>query len=203
MKNLTLLFVLSIVSLCSSLAMRAQTTPTPPVNTQSSQTNTYKFPDSKTRVKRYVNSIVGVGALAGTIASATIQQINNEPSEWKKTKNGFARRLGSNFGQNLIKQTTLYGLSEAFKQDSEYQKCSCKGILRRVGHALKYGFVSPNRQGKEVFSPAKIVSPFVANIAAVEIWYPKRYSIKDGLRSGTYSFGFSVGFNLIKEFIFK
>ena len=186
--------------------MRAQATQTPTVNptpSQSPQTNTYQFPDSKTRFKRYVNSVVGVGALAGTIVGATFQQINNEPAEWKKTKNGFARRVGSNFGQNTIKQTTLYGLSEAFKQDSEYQKCSCKSILKRVGHALKYGFVSPNRQGKEVFSPAKIVSPFVANVAAVKLWYPDRFSVKDGMRSGTYSFGFSVGFNLIKEFIFK
>ena len=201
MKNLTLIFFISVSFLCFSFVTQAQTQPSnPPSNSQS---NTYQFPDTKTRFKRYLKDTVGIGALGGAIIGSTFQQINNQPPEWQKTKKGFARRFGSNFGQNAIEQTTLYGLSEAFRQDSEYQKCNCKGVLRRVGHALKFGFVARNRQGNDVFSPAKVISPFVANVAAVKLWYPERYSYKDGMRSGAYSLGFSVGFNLIKEFIFK
>lgn len=172
-------------------------------DTAASQKTAYKFPDAKKRFRRYLNDTVGVGALIGTGIGATFEQIDNTPPEWKKNGSGFARRLGSNFGTNAIEQTTQYGLSEVFKQDQEYQKCDCKKFANRVGYALKSGFTAKNKNGKTVFSPPKVVSPFVANVAAVKLWYPDRFTVQDGLRRGTYSVAFNAGFNLIQEFIFK
>jgi len=162
-----------------------------------------RFPDPRIRFLRYLNDSFGVSALIGTAIGATFQQVGNQPPEWKKTTNGFVRRLGSNYGQNVIEQTTLYGLSEVFRQDQKYQKCDCTGLVARAGHSLKSGFTAKDRSGKTVFSPPKIISPFVSNIAAVKLWYPKRYSVKDGMRTGAYGLLFNTGFNLIQEFIFK
>ncbi|MDI1241721.1 MAG: hypothetical protein PSX80_07350 [bacterium] len=147
--------------------------------------------------------MAGPEALIGAGIGAAFQQIDNNPPEWKRTTGGFGRRLASNLGQNAIEQTTLYGISEAFRQDYGYRKCDCKKALPRTGHSLLSGFTAIDRRGKKVFSPGKIASPFVSNLAAVKLWYPERYSAKDGLRQGAYGLGFNVGFNLIREFIFK
>lgn len=165
--------------------------------------SSYTFPNSEKRFKRFVNEVAGPEAFVGSGIGATFQQIGNNPPEWKRTAAGFGRRFASNLGQNAIEQATLYGLSEAFRQDYGYRKCDCKKPLPRMGHALFSGFTAYDRRGKKVVSPGKIVSPFVSNVAAVELWYPERYSVKDGLRQGAYSLGFNVGFNLIREFIFK
>lgn len=170
---------------------------------QAKSASAYQFPTAEKRFRRYLNDTVGVGALIGTAVGAVFQQIDNDPPEWKKTGKGFARRFGSNFGQNAIEQTTQYGLSEVFRQDQKYQKCDCRGFSRRTIYALKSGFTARTRTGKTVFSPPKVVSPFVGSVAAVKLWYPKRFTVQDGLRRGGYGLLFNVGFNLIREFIFK
>ena len=40
-----------------------------------------------------------------------------------------------------------------------------------------------------------------AAIVASETWYPKRYNYVDGLKSGSFSLGMNVAFNLVKEII--
>ena len=73
------------------------------------------------RFKRYLNKTVGTG-LIGVGIGATFQQISNNPPEWEKNGKGFARRLGSNFGENAIQETVAYGIEETFKLDSKFYK---------------------------------------------------------------------------------
>jgi len=182
----------------------SQTSPPAPSDRNiSAATPTYVFPDAKKRLRRYVNESIGVGALVGTGIGATFAQLDNQPPEWKKTGAGFGRRLASNFGENAIEQATLYGLSEVLRQDPAYQKSDSKKIPNRIGHALKSGFTARTRSGKTVFSPQKVVSPFVANVSAVKLWYPERFTVQDGLRRGSYTFVFNTAFNLFREFVFK
>ncbi|CAN5408109.1 hypothetical protein BH10ACI2_BH10ACI2_20340 [soil metagenome] len=174
-----------------------------PKPTATSITASYVFPSGDKRRKRFLNDTFGLGALAGTVIGAGFEQIDNQPPEWKKTGNGFARRIASNFGRNAIEQSSLYGLSEVFGQDQEYRKCDCRGFSRRTIYALRSGFTARNRKGDTVFSPPKVVSPFVSHIASVKLWYPSRFNVRDGARQGGYSLMFNTGFNLVKEFIFK
>ncbi len=200
-KIVTSIFFCLLVAVCSAFSQTPQVDDTK--TTPTANNLTYQFPNAEKRFRRYLNDTVGVGALIGTGIGAAFQQIDNDPPEWKKTGKGFARRLGSNFGQNAIEQTTQYGLSEVFRQDQKYQKCDCIGFSRRTIYALKSGFTARNRSGRTVFSPPKVVSPFVGSVAAVKLWYPNRYTVKDGLRRGGYGLVFNAGFNLIQEFIFK
>ena len=189
-----------LVAVCPAFS---QTSQADDKKTATTSNSVYQFPNAEKRFRRYLNDTVGVGALIGIGIGAAFQQIDNDPPEWRKTGKGFARRLGSNFGQNAIEQTTQYGLSEVFKQDQKYQKCDCSGFSRRTIYALKSGFTARNSKGKIVFSPPKVVSPFVGSVAAVKLWYPKRFTVQDGLRRGGYGLLFNVGFNLIQEFILK
>ena len=164
---------------------------------------TYVRPDAKTRQKRYVKSVVGPVAIGRTVATAGISTWRNSPEEWGDRWEGFGRRVASNFGKNVIKQTTIYGLDEAFKYDSHYYRSKDKSVGARVRNALISPVTARNRNGKRVVGIPRLAGTYTANIVAYETWFPSRYDWKDGVKSGTISLGFNAAFNLFKEFVWK
>ena len=163
----------------------------------------YVRPDAKTRQKRYVSSMVGPFALGRTVATAGISTWRNSPEEWGDRWEGFGRRVASNFGKNAIKQSTIYGLDEAFKYDSNYYRSKDKRVGARVRNALISPVTARDRSGKRVVGVPRLVGTYTSNIVAYETWYPARYDWKDGVKSGTISLGFNAAFNLFKEFVWK
>jgi hypothetical protein len=161
----------------------------------------YVRPDAKTRSKRYINSVIGPFALARQVAGAGISTWRNSPEEWGDHWEGFGRRVASNFGKNVIKQTTTYGLDEAFKIDSHFYRSKDKSVGARVRNALISPVTARDREGKRVIGVPHLVGTYTANIVAREVWYPARYDWKDGVKSGTVSLGFNAAFNLFKEFV--
>ena len=164
---------------------------------------TYTRPDSKTRLKRYVNGVVGPYALARQIAGAGFSTWRNSPEEWGGQWEGFGKRVASNFGKNLIKQTTMYGLDEALKLDSHYYRSEKKDAGSKIKNALLSPVTARNARGKRVIGVPRLVGTYSSSIIAAETWYPDRFDYKDGLRNGTISLGMNAAFNLIKEFIWK
>ena len=163
----------------------------------------YTRPDAKTRFKRYINGMVGPIALAKQVAGAGIGTWRNSPEEWGGQWEGFGKRLASGFGKNLIKQTTTYGLDEALKLDSHYYRSEKKDAGSKIRNALLSPVTARNTSGKRVIGAPKIVGTYTGSIIAAETWYPQRYDWKDGVRSGTISFGISAAYNLFKEFVWK
>jgi hypothetical protein len=165
--------------------------------------SSYVRPDAKKRQKRYVNSIVGPFALGREVAGAGISTWRNSPEERGDKWEGFGRRLASNFGKNVIKQTTIYGLDEALKYDSTFYRSKDKSVGARVRNALISPVTGRDRNGKRVVGVPRLVGTYGSNIVAHEVWYPSRYGWKDGVRTGTISLGFNAAFNLFKEFVWK
>jgi hypothetical protein len=176
-----------------------------PVTTGSAanSASTYTRPTSKQRLKRYGNSMFGPVALAKTVVSAGYSTWRNSPEEWKPTWEGFGRRFASGVGKNVIKQTTIYGLGEAFKLDSAFYKSEKKNVGGRLGDALLSTFVARKPDGTKVFGFPRIAGTYTSSIIAAEVWYPNRFDYKDGLKSGTISLGLNTAFNVFKEFFFK
>ncbi len=164
---------------------------------------TYVRPDSKKRVKSYVNSVVGPFVLARQAAGAGISTWRNSPEEWGDKWEGFGRRFASNFGRNAIKQTTIFSLDETLKVDSGFYRSKNKGVSARLRNAIISPVTARDARGKRVFGLPRIAGTYASSIIAYETWYPKRYNYKDGLRSGTISLGLNAAFNLFKEFIWK
>ena len=164
---------------------------------------TYVRPDRKTRQKNYFKSLFGPTALAKTVVSAGISTARNSPEEWGGQWEGFGRRVASSFGKKAIKQTTIYALDESFKLDSKFYRSQNRSFGAKVKNALVSPFTARDENGRRVFGFPRIVGTYTASIVAAETWYPKRYSYKNGLRSGTISLGLNAAFNLFKEFIKK
>lgn len=167
------------------------------------QKASYVRPGSKTRFKRYINGVVGPYALARQVAGAGISTWRNSPEAWGGQWEGFGKRVVSNFGKNLIKQTAIYGLDEALKLDSHYYRSEKKDVGAKIKNALISPVTARNSRGKRVIGVPRLVGTYTGSIVAAETWYPDRYDWKDGVRSGTISLGMNAAFNLFKEFVWK
>lgn len=161
----------------------------------------YVFPSAKKRFNRYVTSTVGPMRLLRTGASAGIQQWRDEPVEWGQGMKGYGKRYASGFGQNAIQQTVTYGLDEALRLDTGFEKSRREGFLPRLKDALLQNVTSRNRSGKRVISVPRFAGVYTGAIIPAETWYPERYSYKDGLRRGTTTLLTGFGINLIREFV--
>jgi hypothetical protein len=179
------------------------TTPVPAADPQSNVSSPYVRPDSKTRFKRYVNGMFGPVTLARSVGRAGIATWQNSPEEWGGQWEGFGKRLASSLGKNVIGRTTVYGLDEALKLDSHFYRSKKRDVGSKIRNALISPVTARNTRGKRVIGVPRIVGSYTSSIIAAEAWYPDRYDWKDGVRSGTISFGISAAYNLFKEFVWK
>lgn len=168
-----------------------------------SQTQAYVRPGAKTRRKRFVNSLVGPFTLARQVARAGISTWQNSPEEWGDRWEGFGRRVASNFGKNIIKQSTVYGLDATLKVDSHFYRSQKRDAGSKLRNALISPVTSRTSGGKRVFSIPQLVGTYGSSIIAYEAWYPARYGYKNGLRNGTISLGLEAAYNIFKEFVLK
>lgn len=167
------------------------------------QNKSFVFPTSGHRFKRYVKSTVGPFSLLRNAAAAGIDQWSDSPEEWEQGASGLGKRFGSNFGRNAIRQTVTYGVSEALRQDTGFERSKRKGFWPRFSDALVQNVTSRTRSGKRVPSAPIFAGAYASSFIAVEAWYPERYSYKDALRSGTYSLATGFAINVVREFVYN
>lgn len=185
------------------IAEKAELSKPDQTSADSARQDAYVPPDAKTRQKRYLNSLFGPVTLAKTVATAGFGTWRNSPEEWGDNWEGFGRRVASNFGKNVIKQSTTYGLDEVMKVDSRFYRSRKRDVGSRIKNAVISPVTARNREGKRVVGIPRIAGTYTAGIVAAEAWYPDRYDWKDGVKSGTMSLGFQAAFNLIREFVWK
>jgi len=164
----------------------------------------YERPTQATMFKNYVFDAYGPYPLVGAAVVGGVNQWTNSPPEWGQGAAGFGRRFGSNFGIAAVGMTTRYGLAEAFKEDSLYYRCECRGLLPRTRHALFSTLTARRGQdGHRVFSIAGLVAPYAGSMTAVYGWYPDRFGAKDAFRIGNYNLLVYAGGNLALEFFYS
>ena len=182
---------------------KIKNTATAPNTKPAAAPGAYRFPDAETRQKRYIKSMFGPFNIARQVARAGISTWTNSPEEWGDHWDGFGRRVASNFGKNVIRQTTIYGLDSAMDLDSYYYRSEKRDFGSKFKNALISPVTARNASGKRVIGVPRIAGTYAAHIIAAETWYPDRYSWKDGLKSGSTALGFNVAWNLFKEFVWK
>ena len=165
---------------------------------------TYIRPPPGTTLKNFTFDAFGPYALMGTVLIAGLDQATNTPPEWKQGLRGYAERFGSDFGIAVVGTTTRFGLAAAFKEDTSFYPCECRGLFPRLRHAA-ISTVTARRgeDGHRVFSIPALVAPYVGATGAVYGWYPNRFSTRDAFRMGNYSLLESVGGNIALEFLYR
>jgi len=165
---------------------------------------TYARPTQKTKLHNYFFDTFGPYPIVGAAFSAGINQAESTPPEWKQGAEGYGKRFGSNFTIAAVSTTTRYALSEAFREDTLYYRCECKGVFPRLSHSLISTFMARRGDdGHRVFSFPALVAPYAGTMTAVYAWYPGRYDAMDGFRMGNYSLLGYMGGNIALEFLYR
>ena len=142
--------------------------------------------------------------IVGAAFAAGINQGENTPPEWKQGAEGYGKRFAADFGIAAVTTTTRYALAEAFKEDTLYYRCDCKGVFPRLSHAVISTFTARRgEEGHRVFSVPALVAPYAGTMTAVYAWYPSRYEPADALRMGNYTLLGSIGGNIALEFFYS
>jgi hypothetical protein len=165
---------------------------------------TYERPTQRTMAANYVFDAFGPYPLAGAAVAAGIGQSGNEPPEWHQGVEGYSRRFGSDFGIAAVGTTTRYALAEAFKEDTLYYRCECRGVFPRLRHAIISTLTARRGDnGRRVFSFPALAAPYAGTMTAVYGWYPNRFGAMDGFRMGNYSLLAYMGGNVALEFFYS
>ena len=165
---------------------------------------TYIQPTEKTKLHNYFFDAFGPYPIVGAAIAAGINQADNTPPEWKQGFAGYSKRVGSDFGIAAVTITTRYALAQAFKEDSLYYRCECRGVFPRLRHAALSTFTARRGEdGHRVLSFSAVVAPYAGTMTAVYGWYPGRYNAKDAFRMGNYSLLGYVAGNVALEFLYS
>jgi hypothetical protein len=163
----------------------------------------YARPTQKTKLRNYVFDTFGPYPIAGAALAAGIGQAYNTPPEWGQGAEGYGKRIGSYFGIAAVSTTTRYGLAQAFKEDTLYYRCECKGIFPRFRHAVISTLTARRGEdGHRVFSFPALIAPYAGTMTAVYAWYPGRYNGEDAFRMGNYTMLTYAAGNLALEFLY-
>lgn len=163
---------------------------------------TYVRPTKEQRLKRYLSDAFGVPALIGSAFGATLNQIGNDPPEWRRTATGFGKRFASSYGTNAIRNSISFGIGETFKLENRFERSGQKDFGKRLKHVFLGSYTTRTKTGKRIPDFPHFIGTYSAAVIANETWMPDRFSYKDGLRDGTVSLGIRFGVNLLREFIF-
>jgi hypothetical protein len=176
----------------------ASETPKPPV-----PVFVYSRPTEKMKIRTYVFDAFGPYPIVGAAFIAAVNQKESTPPEWGQGAAAYGQRFGSNLAIAGVTTTTRYALAEAFREDTVYYRCECKGVFRRLEHAL-ISTVTARRgeDGHRRLSLPALIAPYAGTMTAVYAWYPERYGPKDALRMGNYNLLAFAGENVALEFIY-
>jgi len=174
------------------------------VGTATQPNLTYTRPTAKAKLHNNEFDAFGPYPIAGAGFAAGINQAYNTPPEWKQGAAAYGKRFGSDFGIAVISTTTRHGLAQAFKEDTLYYRCECKGVFPRLKHAVISTLTARRGEdGHRVFSFPALIAPYAGSMTAVYAWYPGRYNGKDALRMGNYTMLGYVGANIGLEFVYS
>jgi hypothetical protein len=163
----------------------------------------YSRPTEKMKIRTYVFDAFGPYPTVGAALIAAVNQGERTPPEWGQGAAAYGERFGSNLAIAAVTTTTRYALAEAFREDTVYYRCECKGVFRRLQHAL-ISTVTARRgeDGHRRLSFPALVAPYAGTMTAVYAWFPERYGPKDALRMGNYNLLAYAGENVALEFIY-
>jgi hypothetical protein len=181
-----------------------ESSPSPASTATSRLEPAYTRPTQAIMAGNYAFDAFGPYPVAAAAIAAGLNQFTNSPPEWGQGAEGFSKRIGSDFGIAAVATTSRYGLAEAFKQDTMYYRCDCRGAFPRLRHALLSTLTARRGDdGHRVFSIPALVSPYAGSMTAVYGWYPDRFGAKDAFRIGNYSLLVYAGGNVALEFLYS
>jgi hypothetical protein len=162
---------------------------------------TYKPLDGPERWQRLVNEDGASGAIhVQSFATAAYLQAIADPTAWNRSAGGFARRLGSSYGGNLIQNSVHESMAAVAGTDPRYFPCSCTGFFRRSGHALEMTFLTYTHNGSKTLDVPQLSGVYGSSMIEA-MWWPHHYTaLVQGVQTGHIEVGLTGAIHLAQEF---
>jgi hypothetical protein len=150
---------------------------------------------------KYVASTLGASGMLHASLAAAFDQVRHSPDDWDLDGTGYGKRWVSEFAESVIGSTTKYGVAKLFHQDPSFTRCACRGVRRRIRHALVSPFVARTMDGRQVFSPATIAGLAAEHIVPASSWYPAPHGTRDGVLDTVSGVVVKATVDVIREFV--
>lgn len=155
---------------------------------------------SRERIKDYLHSTVGPGALLSRAAAAGIAQARNSPSAWEQGMAGYGRRFASRTGQSIFENAVRLGVESALGEDSRYYPSPRKDPGSRIAHIFRTTLLARTREGGETLAVGRLAGAFSSGLVS-RSWQPTGHrGIGEGLESGAISYGLDFASHAFDEF---
>jgi hypothetical protein len=155
----------------------------------------------KKRFHLYLVATAGPIPILAEAAGAGIGQWENSPKEWGQGWGAYGERFGSNLAYNGVRETITYGTSIVFREDNRYFASHKHGVWARTRYAVLSTVTARRPDGSQTFSVSSVTGVVGAS-AVASIWGPPSWKGigNIGANAGV-SFGTTVAFNLVREFL--
>jgi hypothetical protein len=153
------------------------------------------------RLRLYLLSTYGPGAIARAIAVGGINQASGTPKEWGGGAKAFGERIGNTFAEHVIRKTLESGAAYALHEDNRYFRSNETGFMKRTKHAVTSVFLARNEAGGEHFAYSRFGGALGASFIS-RAWQPRSATTSgDAMVNFGITMAADMGWNVFKEFM--
>lgn len=143
-------------------------------------------------------------ASPGTFFRAAVpalgEHLDDRPEAWPQGTEGYSLRFANRFARFALQSSLSHASSAALGYEVRYVRCGCSGVMRRLGHAMLWNFLTLDRDGRTVVNTPRIGAAFAAEFIG-NAWMPDGYRTRqEALRGVGLQLGVGAMFNVIREF---
>ena len=110
---------------------------------------------------------------ARAVASGSINTARNYPHEWGMGAGGFAKRVGSAFGEHLVKGAIEVGVGALHHEDLRFRRADLHGTWPRFKYAVKSTFIVPRTDEKGKTLAAGRIAGNIGGGLVSRAWQPR------------------------------
>ena len=173
----------------------AQALVPPPISSR--QTAPLRIKPQDLWVNHSLLDLAGPGAVVGVVGGGLLEQLWHKPSFWSHDAEGLAHRIGSRATQKAVQVSVRHGLASVMGYSTGYRPCGCRGLGRKVEHALLETFTDHRADGSRALSVPRIAGSYAGGLSRLA-WEPYR-NVSGVALNTTLSFGFTAVFNIARE----
>lgn len=148
----------------------------------------------------FFRKLVGPQAFIETVPGAIFDTARGFPGQWGRSGLGFAKRLGSQYGQFIVGEFIEAGVSVLHREDPRYFRMPGERFGKRLGHALSGTFVVRGAHGGRTLAVGRLANIY-GSWAIATFWNPadQRNAVKI-FGNGSLGIGIKAGSNVFREF---
>ncbi len=167
------------------------------LRTASAQSTSTAAPDAAERWRALQSEAINPGIFFASVGAGTGAHLGDEPAAWPETVGGYAARVGSSAGGELLQIGGTHALAASLRLDIRYRPRRHEGMGDRLRHAVLSPLLARTPSGARVPNLPNAAGTYAGALAQTR-WEQGEWAPQNALTSTAVSLGFDVVVNLIR-----